>query len=152
VTPLHLARVIAALELEGRLPKPTLSLEAALATPERIQGISPATAHSLRSLLPQAAGQIVGFTGQATPQETGQRWLSWFVGLAPAEAEEIEVKAESELVLNPSQIASVTPTPPARVERLPARYAVVAVVVTGQADSEAALRIARAPLRVLIPQ
>jgi hypothetical protein len=150
VTPLHLARVMAALELEGQLPKPTLSLEAASATPERTQAIGPDTARYLRSLLPQADEQIVGFIGQATPKETGQRWLSWFVGLAPAETVQAEAQAKAELVLDPSQIVLTTPTPAPSAERPPARYAVVAVVVTDEADSDVALRIARAPVRVIL--
>jgi hypothetical protein len=101
--------MMAALELEGRLPKPTLSLEAALATPERTQSISPATARFVRSLLPQADEQIIGFSGQATPKETGQRWLSWFAGLAPAEAVETEIRLRRSLCSIPSQ---VPPTPP----------------------------------------
>lgn len=164
VTPFHLARVVAALELGGQLPRPTLSLEAASATPERTQAIGPDTAHYLRSLLPQADAQIIGLIGQATPKETGQRWLSWFVGLAPAKAVQAEAtlkgagaepkapygQAEAELVLNPSQIIPTTPTPAPSAEHPAARYAVVAVVVTDKADSNAALRIARAPVRVIL--
>lgn len=137
ITPLHLARVVAALELEGQLPQPTLSLEASVAAPERTQAIGPDTARYVRSLLPQAGEHIVGFTGQATPKETDQRWLSWFVGLAPAEAVEAKAEAalkgaaaQAELVLDPAQIVPATPTLSAQVEHSPARYAVVAVVVT----------------------
>jgi hypothetical protein len=99
--------------------------------------------------LPQADEQIIGFIGQATPKETGQRWLSWFAGLAPAKAVETEIQAEAELVLNPSQITSPTPTAE-RADLPPARYVVVAVVVTDAADSEAALRVAAAPVKVLL--
>jgi hypothetical protein len=151
VTPLHLARVMAALELDGQLPNPTLSLEEASTTPERAQTLGSDTAHFLRSLLRQADQRLIGFAGQATPQETGQRWLSWFVGLAPAEVNGVEIEADTaELVLDPSQIASPTSTPVVQFEQTPARYAVVAVVVTDEAASDAALRIARAPIRVIL--
>lgn len=152
VTPLHLARVMAALELEGQLPRPTLSLEAAPAAAERTQVIGSDTAHYIRSLLPQAGEQIIGFSGQATPKETGQRWLSWFAGLAPAQAVEATAGAEAELVLDPSQITAPTSSPAERADLPPARYVVVAVVVTDEADGEAALRVATAPLRVLLKQ
>jgi cytochrome P450 len=157
VTPLHLARVIAALELEGRLPTPMLSLVTVSAEPKQTQAIGPDTAHIIRSILPQVDEQLVGFEGQATPKETGQRWLSWFVGLAPAEAVEVEANlhpgagAEAELILDPSQITP-TPTPTVQAERVPARYAVVAVVVTDAPDRNPALRIARAPLKVILGQ
>ncbi len=150
VTPLHLARVIAALELEGHLPTPMLSQATASVELRPTQAIGPDTARILRSILPQVDDQLIGFEGQATPKETGQRWLSWFVGLAPAEAQKAKAEAEAELVLDPSQIVPVTPTPAPNAEQPLVRYAVVAVVVTEEADSDAALRIARAPLRVIL--
>jgi hypothetical protein len=93
--------------------------------------------------------QLIGLQGQATPQETGQRWLSWFVGLGPAKAE-AKAKAEAELILDPSKIAPSTPT--VQAARVPARYAVVAVVVTDGPEQSPALRIARAPLKVVLEQ
>jgi cell division protein FtsW (lipid II flippase) len=147
-TPLHLARVIAAVELAGQLPTPTLSVVVAQAEASRSPAFKPATANYIRAILPQADTQIIGFSAEATPKETGQRWLSWFVGLAPAEV--IEAEAEAELILDPAKI--VAPAPTAQVEYAPARYAVVTVVVTTQPDSQAALRLARAPLKVLGPR
>jgi cell division protein FtsW (lipid II flippase) len=155
VTPLHLARVMAAFELEGRLPSPTLAAAEAEAPPRQTQAFGPDTARYIRSLLPQVGEQIVGFAGQATPKETGQRSLSWFVGLAPAEAVEAEptlkganAQAEAKLVLNPAQIA--TPTPTLEIKWKPARYAVVAVVVTDAPEDKPALRLGRAPVSVLL--
>ncbi|RPJ55202.1 MAG: hypothetical protein EHM12_12675, partial [Dehalococcoidia bacterium] len=61
VTPLHLARVAAALELEGRLPTPILSLT----TPGgQTPAISPVTARRARVLLTPVDEQIIGFSGQ----------------------------------------------------------------------------------------
>ncbi|HXV43607.1 MAG TPA: FtsW/RodA/SpoVE family cell cycle protein, partial [Anaerolineae bacterium] len=149
VTPLHLARVIAALELEGRLPTPVLSPMTTSAAPQPAQAIGPDAAEAIRSMLPQMDNQLIGLQGQATPQETGQRWLSWFVGLAPAEAE-VKAEATAKLILDPSKITPSTPTVPAA--RVPARYAVVAVVVTDGPEQSPALRIARAPLKVVLEQ
>lgn len=147
-TPLHLVRVMAALEFEGRLPTPTLAKAEAEAAPQQTQALGPHTARYIRSLLPQVDEQIIGLSGQATPKETGQRSLSWFVGLAPAEAQPVETRAETKLILDPAQIAAPTLTAPA--ERVPARYAVVAVVVTDAPENNPALRLARAPLRVIL--
>ncbi|NJN94341.1 MAG: FtsW/RodA/SpoVE family cell cycle protein [Anaerolineales bacterium] len=148
VTPLHLARVIAGLELAGRLPTPLLHRTETNPLLSPTPSFRPDTAAYVRALLSQVDRQMVGFQGVATPLETGQRSLSWLVGLAPAEALQVEAKAEAELVLDPTQITS--PTPAAAVERPAARYVVVAVVVTAEPDSGAALRIARAPLKVLL--
>jgi len=150
VTPLHLARVMAALELEGRLPTPLLAKTEASATLPQTHSFRPDTASYVRALLPQVDPQMVGFQGVATPLETGQRSLSWLVGLAPAEAVRAEAKTETELVLDPTQI--VSPTPSTGVERPTARYVVVAVMVTAEPDSDAAMRVARAPLKVLLRQ
>jgi hypothetical protein len=150
ITPLHLARVAAALELAGRLPNPTLSLANEAS---QTQAMSPATSSFVRSTLPQVDSypQIIGLTGQATPVETGQAWLSWFVGLAPAEAGPIPTEGPVMLPLDPSQ-APAAPTPTAQIEWEKARYVVVAVVVTAQPDVGAGLRVARAPLNVLLEQ
>lgn len=152
VTPLHLARVLGALELEGDLPQPVLSpIDAA--APGHAFG--PGTARSVRALLPQVDPQIIGLVGQATPQETGQRSLSWFVGLAPATAsppagQPSAALSEEGLIFDPTQIAppmpAATPSPPP----VRARYAVVAVVVTDVPQDDPALRVAKAPLKVLL--
>jgi hypothetical protein len=158
VTPLHLARVTAALELAGRLPNPTLSLTSnsvspASAVSQAQQAMKPTTAGFVRSLLPpiDSRRQIIGLTGQATPEETGQAWLSWFVGLAPAETGSIPADGPAMLPLDPGQ-APPAPTPTPRMEWEKARYVVVTVVVTNGPDREAALRVARAPLNVLLEQ
>ncbi|MBI1877320.1 MAG: FtsW/RodA/SpoVE family cell cycle protein [Chloroflexi bacterium] len=148
VTPLHLARVVAALELEGRLPTPALAQAEADPAARQTQAFGPDTAEYIRSLLPQVNDQIVGLIGEATPKETGQRSLSWFVGLAPAKVEKAKAEAETKLILDPSQITA--PTPKVQAERVPARYVVVAVVVTDEPESNPALRIARAPLKVIL--
>jgi cell division protein FtsW (lipid II flippase) len=150
VTPLHLARVMAALELAGRLPTPLLAKTEAGQSPPQTQSFRPDTASYVRTLLPQVDPQMVGFQGVATPLETGQRSLSWLVGLAPAEAIEAKAKAEAELILDPTQIA--TPIPALLPEWSPARYVVVAVVVTDAPTDNPALGIARAPLKVLLRQ
>jgi hypothetical protein len=101
--------------------------------------------------LPQVDAQIIGLTGLASPEETGQAWLSWFVGLAPAKAAPVSEGTPAMLPLDPSQAqvpAGPTPTPP--VEQAKARYVIVSVVVTGEPDGEAALRVSRAPLRVIL--
>jgi hypothetical protein len=148
VTPLHLARVIAALELAGRLPTPTLAAAEAGLSPQSAQAFSPDTARYIRSLLPQVEEQIVGFAGQATPKETGRRSLSWFAGLAPAEAIKAEAKAEAALVLDPGKIAPATPA--AQGTWIPAKYVVVTVVVTDTPENNPALQLARAPVNVLL--
>jgi cell division protein FtsW (lipid II flippase) len=152
ITPLHLARVLAALELEGRLPDPILSL-----TTESGQTptISAETAYRARALLSQVDEQIIGLSGQATPQETGKGSLSWFVGLAPAKAIELspsvpEASApEGELILDPSKIKPA-PTPVAQIERETARYVVVAVVVTNEPETKLAFRVAKTSLKTIL--
>jgi hypothetical protein len=151
ITPLHLARLVAALELEGALPEPILSH---LVETERTQSFSPETARQVRAWLPQLEEGLVGLVGQANPEETGQTSLSWFVGLAPATATQPLVQssaalAEGQLVLDPTKISTPTPTaaPP---ETTPARYVVVAVVVTDTPEENPALDIGRAPLNVLL--
>jgi peptidoglycan glycosyltransferase len=147
VTPLHLAKVLAALELNGQLPHPLLSLTEGT-PPERTPAFKADTAQYVRSLLPQVEAQLIGLAGQATPKETGQRSLSWFVGLAPAKAEPIEAQAATELILDPAKI--VAPTPTAAAARTPARFAVVAVVVTDTPENAPALRLAKAALLGLL--
>jgi len=154
VTPLHLARVMAGLALDGQLPAPILARADESNT---IQAFRVETAQAVRSRLPQISEQVIGLEGQASPQETGQRWLSWFVGLAPAQAatppEQSSVALSDQgLILDPTKIATPgpTPAPAATIEK--ARYAVVAVVVTDTPQENPALRVASAPLKVLIAQ
>ncbi len=149
VSPLHLARAVAALELEGQLPDPVLSLTGA---GRRTQALAPTSAGQVRSVLPQVDEQIIGLSGQATPQETGRAWLSWFVGLAPAQTSATQVSQPvAMLPLDPLQaLPAPTPAPVQPVQK--AHYVVVAVVVTAEASDEAAFQIARAPLRVLLEQ
>jgi hypothetical protein len=150
VTPLHLARVVAALENEGQLPQPILSLiTPAGPTP----AVSADTAHHARSLLAQVDEQIIGLSGQATPEDTGQASLSWFVGLAPATAAEFAPTPPGELILDPAKIKSAptpVPTGGAQIEPDLARYVVVAVVVTDEPEHETAFRVAVLSLRPIL--
>ena len=147
VTPLHLAQVMAALELEGHFPAPVLS---PITESRRTQAMGPDTARYVRSLLPQVTPQLIGLAGQATPEDTGQAWLSWFVGLAPATASPKETPAEM-LPFDPST-APAAPIPTPEIERQKARYVVVAVVATTTPDQNLAFRVANAPLRVILDQ
>jgi len=95
-------------------------------------------------------GRIIGLRGRATPEDTGQASLSWFVGLAPTTASEMPAGNVSEdLILDPTQIEP-DPTPEALNRPDPARYVVVAVVVTDEPDSDLAFEIAGAPLDVIL--
>jgi peptidoglycan glycosyltransferase len=146
VSPLHMARVVAALELRGELPQPGLAFEGVGALSP---GFSPAAARAGRSLLTPVEGSLIGLSGQAAPVETGQAWLSWFVGLAPTTALPLAAPVEM-LPFDPAQATpAVIPAPPLP-QPPPARYVVVAVVVTAQPDATLARRIAAAPLRVLL--
>jgi cell division protein FtsW (lipid II flippase) len=148
VTPLHLARVVAALERGGALPQATLRVSAQSVDGEQIS-FGPETARKVRQLLPPVEAQIIGLTGLASPQETGQQWLSWFVGLAPAQGA-LHAKAMPEILpFNPAE-AGPAPTLAPPVEFTPARYAVVVVIVTDTPDETLALRAARGPLGVLL--
>ncbi|MCB0170172.1 MAG: FtsW/RodA/SpoVE family cell cycle protein [Anaerolineae bacterium] len=153
VTPLHLARVMTALERDGQLPTPMLALDAA---PEQTPSFKPSTAQIVRAWLPQVDEQLIGLSGQASPEETGQQSLSWFVGLAPATASGPPVEptspalTESGLIFDPSQIEAVTPTPTIETPQEKAKYAVVAVVVTNTPADNPALHIARAALKPLL--
>jgi cell division protein FtsW (lipid II flippase) len=159
ITPLHLARVLAALELEGCLPDPILSF-----TTESGQtpAISAETAYHARALLSQVDKTIIGLSGQATPEETGKGSLSWFVGLAPTEAIEMPPSIseasvseastpEGELILDPAKIKSA-PTPVTQIEWEPARYVVAAVVVTDEPENNPAFRIAVTPLKAILSE
>jgi hypothetical protein len=106
-------------------------------------------------LLPQIEGQIIGLSGQATPEETGQLPLSWFVGLAPATASPITKKTSAALTdqgltLDPTQIESSTAPPTVAPHTERARYAVVAVVVTDSPQDNPALRIGEAAVGALL--
>jgi hypothetical protein len=152
-TPLHLARIIAALELEGGLLDPILSVseQQSIVQP----AIRPDTARRVRGLLTQVDEQLIGLSGLATPQETGKNSLSWFVGLAPtvASAPVLTGTVPGELILDPAKIPAATSTPsrPATSLQDRARYVVVAVVVIAdESEKNLAFRIARAPLQVLL--
>jgi peptidoglycan glycosyltransferase len=81
VTPLHMARLAAAMADNGLMPVPRLGHAAPGSLPER--AFAPGVAGALRAATPRY-GDIAGWAGVATPQETGDRPLSWFVGYAPA--------------------------------------------------------------------
>jgi hypothetical protein len=154
VTPLHLARVVGGLEREGSLPQPILSLAS---DSGQTLAVRPDTARAVRRLLPQVDEHIVGLSGQATPEETGQASLSWFVGLAPANAVETEIRPSAALsaeglVLDPNEIDAARPTSTPAMVSDRARYAVVAVVVTDTPQDVPAVPIALAPLKVLLEQ
>jgi hypothetical protein len=150
VTPLHLARVVAALENGGDLPQPILSL-ITQGTPLSV--VSVATARRTRPLLTQVDEQIIGLSGQATPEDTGQASLSWFVGLAPTTAIEFSPVPQGELILDPTKI-EVEPTPGRQevipITQTPARYVVVAVVVTDKPDGEEAFQAAIVSLKTIL--
>ena len=115
----------------------------------QVQAMRPNTAAYVRSLLPQIDEHIVGLTGQATPQETGRpTWLSWFVGLAPAEASPFGSTA-SMLPFDPAQ-AGPAPTATPQVEREQARYVVVAVVVTDEPNDDLAIGVTKSSSRIIL--
>lgn len=151
-TPLHLARAVAALENGGRLPNPVLTLHTqATHTP----AIAPKTAQWVRAQLPQIDAQIVGLTGQATPEETGAGWLSWFVGLAPAQAWSVErptpaALIDGALIFDPTQIPTPVPTPAVEFPPSDARYVIVAVVTTDSPPQSEAFRIGKAVIGSLL--
>jgi peptidoglycan glycosyltransferase len=83
-TPLHMARLAAAIAQDGRMPVPTLANpQLLISNPERV--FAPGVAASLRGVTPNY-DSIAGWAGVALPQETGDQPLSWFVGYAPADA------------------------------------------------------------------
>jgi peptidoglycan glycosyltransferase len=83
VTPLHMARVAAAIASDGRMPVPTLAYPVPASSSDRT--FAPNVAASLQAVTPRF-DEVAGWTGVATPQETGDQPLSWFVGYAPADA------------------------------------------------------------------
>jgi peptidoglycan glycosyltransferase len=82
-TPLHMARFAAAIADTGLMPVPTLAYPATTTSSDR--AFAPDVAAALRAATPQLDG-LAGWSGVATPQETGDQPLSWFVGYAPASA------------------------------------------------------------------
>ncbi|MFQ5613145.1 MAG: FtsW/RodA/SpoVE family cell cycle protein [Anaerolineae bacterium] len=83
VTPLHLARLMAALANDGLLPEPVLS--PLQPSPPKTRAFSRQTAAYLRSLLePQA--EMAGWQAAASPEVTGNVPVGWYAGLAPAGA------------------------------------------------------------------
>jgi len=147
VTPLHLARVAAALETGGNLPTPIVSLSS---DTEMTFSFRPETAEKARILFSPMGDRIIGLRGQSTPEDTGQASLSWFVGLAPTMASETPAaNVSEELILDPTQIKPDS-TSLASSRPDPARYAVVVVAVTDEPDSDIAFEIANAPLNVIL--
>ena len=153
VTPLHLARLMAALALNGQLPEPVLVVNRNSAARAAMQ---PNTARHARAMLPEVDTRLVGFSGQASPEETGRQPLSWFVGLAPARKTDIESEpsvalADGELILDPTLIpARPTALPAPAVQEDRPRYAIASVVVTETPEAEPALRIARSVINRLL--
>jgi cell division protein FtsI/penicillin-binding protein 2 len=88
VTPLHMARLAAAIANKGHAPAPTLSYPPPLAVPDRV--FAPGVAASLRAATPRW-DEVAGWSGEAKPQETGDNPLSWFVGYAPSEAPRVAI-------------------------------------------------------------
>ncbi|MDM8529415.1 FtsW/RodA/SpoVE family cell cycle protein [Anaerolineales bacterium HSG24] len=137
VSPLHLARFIAALEQDGRLPEPRLSEQTSISLQ---QVMKPQTAQAVRAMFPQIDEQLIGLTGQASPDETGQSsHVSWFVGLGPTTASPVSESASPpDLIFDPNKIK---PTPQASTfnppeQPAPAQYAIVIVFVSEQAMPE----------------
>ncbi len=81
VTPLHMARLAAAIAGDGRMPVPSLTYPAPAVSPDR--AFAPDVATSLQAVTSHFDG-VAGWAGVATPQETGDQPLSWFVGYVPA--------------------------------------------------------------------
>lgn len=83
VTPLHMARLAAAIADDGHMPVPTLIYPSPPSAPDRV--FAPAVAASMQAATPRI-DSLAGWTGVATPKETGDQPLSWFMGYAPADA------------------------------------------------------------------
>ncbi|MCS7259562.1 MAG: penicillin-binding transpeptidase domain-containing protein [Anaerolineae bacterium] len=81
VTPLHMARLAAAVAGDGRMPGVELRHPAAASAGER--AFSERVARTLRALTPTYNG-LAGWVGVALPVETGRAPLTWLVGYAPA--------------------------------------------------------------------
>ncbi|MCB0155469.1 MAG: FtsW/RodA/SpoVE family cell cycle protein, partial [Anaerolineae bacterium] len=156
VTPLHLARVAAAIERDGRLLSPILSLQQQPDQPKQV--IRPETGQAVRGLFSQVDSRMIGLTGLATPIETGQSYLSWFIGLAPTSASPEGVgrpPPAGAMIFDPTKITPTpSPSPPASLaEADRARYVVVAVVVIAdESDRNAAFRVARVSVQTILEQ
>jgi peptidoglycan glycosyltransferase len=83
VTPLHMARLAAAIAGDGRMPVPTLTYPAPGSAPGR--AFAAGVAGALQAATPRF-DQVAAWSGVASPQETGTYSLSWLVGYAPAAA------------------------------------------------------------------
>lgn len=88
VTPLHMARLAAAIADNGYMPVPTLVYASPSSAADRV--FAPGVAASLQAVTPRFDG-LAGWAGVATPKETGDRPLSWFVGYAPADAPRLAI-------------------------------------------------------------
>lgn len=108
VTPLHMARLAAAIAQDGRMPVPTLANpQLLLSNPGR--AFAPGVAGSLRAVTPRH-DSVAGWSGVALPQETGDQPLSWFVGYAPADAPRFAIA----VVVEESDAGGVATLPVAR--------------------------------------
>ena len=87
-TPLHLARLAAAIAGDWLMPVPLLSFPAP--APSFDRAFSPDVAAALRTSAPRFDG-LAGWTGVATGQDTGDQPLSWFVGYAPVDAPRLAI-------------------------------------------------------------
>jgi cell division protein FtsI/penicillin-binding protein 2 len=83
VTPLHMARLAAAVAGDGRMPVPSLTYPAPDSPPGRV--FAAGVAAALQAATPRF-DRVAAWSGVATPQETGTYSLSWLVGYAPAAA------------------------------------------------------------------
>ena len=83
VTPLHMARLAAAMAGDGRMPVPTLTYPAPESPPGR--AFAAGVAAALQAATPRF-DRVAAWSGVASPQETGTYSLSWLVGYAPADA------------------------------------------------------------------
>jgi len=82
-TPLHMARLAAAMADDGYMPVPTLVYPSPSLVSDRV--FAPGVAASLQAVTPRFDG-LAGWPGVATSKETGDQPLSWFVGYAPVDA------------------------------------------------------------------
>jgi cell division protein FtsI/penicillin-binding protein 2 len=80
-TPLHMARFVAAVVSEGRMPVPRLTDSPDIAVGDL--AFASAVAKALHAAMP-IRGELAGWTGVARPLETGSEPVSWFVGYAVA--------------------------------------------------------------------
>jgi cell division protein FtsW (lipid II flippase) len=162
VSPLHMARMVAMLAGEGILIAPVLALSGET---NRTPAVSPDSARWVLSHLPQSDSQMIGLSGQATPEETGRLPVNWYIGLAPAQAQPIDaanippaaIDPEGDLILDPAQIPESERPFTAEQEAASAgkvgetaRFAIVVVVVTDALEKQPAFQIARAVVKNLI--